>query len=138
MPNAEIYRTIEKYTVTFDPHIANATSYLWNFGDGTAPSTELKPVHTYESFGDYSVSLTVKGSGGEFTTTKIIKIEATSLRYLLSGGVQVVNVKTWVMRRKYNVGKDGAGPVRNEKPIGRPSMDNCSTIVGTGDEDDIE
>ncbi len=138
MPNAEIYRTIDKYTVTFDPHIANATSYLWNFGDGTGSSTEMKPVHTYESFGDYSVSLTVKGAGGEFTTTKIIQIEATSLKDLLTGGVQAVNGKTWIMSRKYNVGKDGAGPVMNEMPIVRPSIDNVLDMVGLGSEYDNE
>jgi len=138
MPNAEIYRTIDKYTVSFDPHIANATAYLWNFGDGSSTSTELKPVHTYESFGDYSVSLTVKGIGGEFTTTKIITIEATSLKDLLSGGVQAVNGKTWVMSRIYNVGKDGAGPVMNEMPILRPSIDNVLDMVGLGAEYDNE
>ena len=137
-PNAEIYRTIDKYTVTFDPHIANAATYSWNFGDGSSSSTELQTVHTYESFGEYSVSLTVKGDGGEFTTTKVIKIEATSLKDLLTGGVQAVNGKTWVLSRPYNVGKDGAGPVMNEMPIVRPSIDNVLDMVGLGDEYDNE
>ena len=138
VPNAEIYRTIDKYTVSFDPHIANASAFSWNFGDGTAASTELKPVHTYDSFGNYSVSLTVKGTGGEFTTTKIIQIEATSLKDLLTGGVQAVNGKTWILGRMYNVGKDGAGPVMNEMPIIRPSIDNVLDMVGLGTEYDNE
>ena len=138
VPNAEIYRVIDKYTVTFDPHIANATSYLWDFGDGTASSTDMKPVHTYESFGNYTVSLTVKGEGGQFTTTKVIQIEATSLKDLLTGGIQATNGKTWILSRKYNVGKDGAGPVMNEMPIVRPSIDNVLEMVGLGAEYDNE
>ncbi len=138
MPNAEIYRTIDKYTVTFDPHIANATTFVWDFGDGSAPATDMQPVHTYVSFGDYTVTLTVKGTGGEFTTTKIIKIEATSMKDLLTGGVQAPNGKTWVLSKKYNVGKDGAGPVMNEMPILRPSIDNVLDAVGLGAEYDNE
>lgn len=41
----------------------NATSYLWDFGDGTT-STDSLPRHTYTKTGDFSVSLTVRDSFG--------------------------------------------------------------------------
>jgi Zn-dependent metalloprotease/chitodextrinase len=38
-------------------------SYLWDFGDG-GTSTLLNPVHTYQQYGTYTVTLTVTGCGG--------------------------------------------------------------------------
>ena len=34
-------------------------SYLWDFGDGSAPSTDANPTHTYTQPGPFTVSLTV-------------------------------------------------------------------------------
>ena len=39
------------------------TSWTWDFG-GQETSTEQDPFHTYQSAGDYTVSLTVTGPGG--------------------------------------------------------------------------
>jgi PKD repeat protein len=47
-----------------------ATSYLWNFGDGST-STAPSPAHVYEVPGVYSVSLTVAGPGGTVSSTRI-------------------------------------------------------------------
>jgi PKD repeat protein len=137
-PKAEIYRTVENYTVSFIPHVSDATSYLWDFGDGSTSSTELNPVHTYVSFGDYNVKLTVKGEGGEYTAEKVINIEALTVIDKLTGGVQAENGKTWVLSKIYNAGKDGAGPVMAEMPIMRPSIDNVLEMVGLGAEYDNE
>jgi hypothetical protein len=48
--------------VTFTNLSQNATSVSWNFGDGSAASTDLSPVHTFESAGTYTVTLTATGS----------------------------------------------------------------------------
>ena len=47
-------------TTSFDPACSTGTisRYFWNFGDGTT-SSELKPTHTFERAGDYTVSLEV-------------------------------------------------------------------------------
>jgi PKD repeat protein len=47
----------------------NITAYAWNFGDGTS-STAALPAHSYALAGNYSVSLTVTGSGGSNTMTR--------------------------------------------------------------------
>ena len=55
-PNG-VYHFVPTITST----IPNAT-YLWNFGDGVT-STNHDPSHTYANHGNYSVCLTVTGSG---------------------------------------------------------------------------
>lgn len=45
---------------TFTNTSANATSYLWDFGDNTS-STEKDPVHTYAAEGTYTVKLRSTG-----------------------------------------------------------------------------
>jgi Zn-dependent metalloprotease len=59
-------------TVQFTNHSINATSYLWNFGDGTT-STDTNPTHTYSAVGNYTVSLISTGStycsSGDTATT---------------------------------------------------------------------
>src|ERR1700720_1601714 len=53
---------------------SNASSYDWNFGDGTS-STLTSPTHTYSNFGSYTVSLTADGSGGNGSTTQTINVQ---------------------------------------------------------------
>ena len=48
--------------------IGSYDELLWSFGDGET-SSEIDPVHIYETVGDYAVSLTVTGPGGEDTKT---------------------------------------------------------------------
>ncbi len=43
-------------TATFTNTSSNATSYLWDFGDGMT-STVVSPVHTYAATGTYTVTL---------------------------------------------------------------------------------
>jgi PKD repeat protein len=137
-PTAEIFFTIDNYSVTFNPQVTDADTYAWDFGDGSAPSAELNPVHVYESFGDYTVTLVVTGPGGDFTATKTVSIAATSLRDLLTGGINATNGKTWVFDRAYTVG-EGGGPVQNAPyTIAIPSAENVLDMFGLGDEYDNE
>jgi gliding motility-associated-like protein len=50
--------------VTFDNNSTNATSYAWNFGDGSAVSTATNPVHEYTEEGNYNVMLIANNSNG--------------------------------------------------------------------------
>lgn len=61
-------------------------SRTWSFGDGSS-STELNPSRTYVNAGDYTVSLTVSGPGGDDTATKTSYIS-------VSAGVQTVWTNT--------------------------------------------
>lgn len=45
-------------------------SYSWDFGDGSAPSTDPNPTHNYSTNGNYTAMLTVNGgTGGTQTAT---------------------------------------------------------------------
>jgi len=57
-------------TVNFsDASTGTITNRLWSFGDGST-STATNPVHTYNTAGDYTVSLTVCGPAGSNTLTR--------------------------------------------------------------------
>ena len=54
--------------VTFSNTSSNATSYVWNFGDGNT-STNVNPSDTYTNVGSYNVTLQAIGSGATNTLT---------------------------------------------------------------------
>ncbi|RPJ78092.1 MAG: PKD domain-containing protein, partial [Alphaproteobacteria bacterium] len=60
-----------------DTSTGNATSWSWDFGDGTT-SNERNPVHKYTAAGNYNVTLTVSNSDGSSTNTKASKIDVYS------------------------------------------------------------
>lgn len=64
---------INEKVVTFTNNSSNATSYNWNFGDGST-STEENPVHTYAAFGTYNVELTATNDCGSNKSTQSITL----------------------------------------------------------------
>jgi PKD repeat protein len=48
----------------------DATSWSWDFGDGSPASTTQNPAHTYAANGDYNVSLVATNSYGSNTAIK--------------------------------------------------------------------
>ena len=63
-------------TVNFTNTSTNATTYLWDFGDGTATSADASPAHLYNNAGTYTAKLTATGEGGTHTATKTVTINA--------------------------------------------------------------
>lgn len=53
----------DAHTVTFNNTSTGATSYWWDFGDGTT-STDMNPVHTFNSVQNYYVCLTAIAANG--------------------------------------------------------------------------
>jgi PKD repeat protein len=60
----------DKGKVTFTNSSTDATSVSWNFGDGTAASTDSNPVHTYVESGTYEVTLTATGADTKTSVKK--------------------------------------------------------------------
>lgn len=61
----------------FNTSTGQLTFWLWDFGDEQT-TTDWSPTHTYYTPGTYSVSLTVYGSAGSDTETKIAYIQVQS------------------------------------------------------------
>ncbi|MBL4577189.1 MAG: PKD domain-containing protein, partial [Flavobacteriales bacterium] len=58
----------------------NALSWLWDFGDGTAPSTVLNPNHTFTNTGVYTVTLYAYNYNcTDISTGTIVVINSTTL-----------------------------------------------------------
>jgi PKD repeat protein len=63
--------------VHFENLSDNATSYLWNFGDGTT-STEIAPTKVYDKAGTYIVALTAYSSEKSVSASKEVTISRNS------------------------------------------------------------
>lgn len=60
--------------ITFTNAAQNYTSVSWDFGDGSAASSEINPVHTYAATGTYSVKLTATGKDGTDVSTQTLTV----------------------------------------------------------------
>ncbi len=70
-------------TINFSNQSTDASSYVWDFGDGSATSTETDPVHLYQDVGDYSVCLTATNDQNcSSTICKTVTIEEEFLLYV--------------------------------------------------------
>ena len=70
-PEAHVVYTLHaSLTVDFENKSSNATSWVWNFGDGTTSSTN-NPSHTYATKGSYYVTLKAKNSGSIVSTAYV-------------------------------------------------------------------
>ena len=80
--------------VSFTNSSENATSFEWNFGDGTDVSTEENPVHTFVGTGEFTVALKAKGASTESTTTKKVTITPVLSNKILNGN----GSKSWTLK----------------------------------------
>ncbi|WP_248722681.1 gliding motility-associated C-terminal domain-containing protein [Seonamhaeicola sp. ML3] len=56
---------------------SRAESYIWDFGDGSTASNEVRPKHTYTSSGSFNVTLTINDGVQIFTQSKEITLDIT-------------------------------------------------------------
>ena len=62
-------------TVTFTNRSTDATSYVWDFGDGDGSTSSAATVeHTYEQADSYKVTLSATGPGGTAAATETIAV----------------------------------------------------------------
>ena len=91
-PSANFTGTIQSDGLTVkwqDLSSGDITTWLWDFGDGTT-SNQQNPSHTYASFGDYPVTITVYGPGGQDSRTKTLylRVPAAAPTANFTGTVQ--------------------------------------------------
>ena len=73
-PVADFSYTKNGKTVNFTNQSLYATSYIWDFGDGSAVSYDVNPSHTYLVNGIYEVSLTAINQCENSTTSYNVEI----------------------------------------------------------------
>lgn len=56
---------------TAEAECGQGATYKWDFGDGSSPSAEANPTHTYTKDGDFTASVTVSGSDGATSSDEI-------------------------------------------------------------------
>lgn len=82
-------------TVTFTNTSTNATDYLWKFGDGTSTSV-ASPSHTYDSIGNFNVTLIALGSGGRDTLSLTVTVASNNITIFDGIGIREANINdTW-------------------------------------------
>ncbi|MEP7167881.1 MAG: PKD domain-containing protein [Bacteroidota bacterium] len=82
----------------FNCTVPSGTSWLWDFGDGSANSTLQNPVHNYGSSGNYTVTLTVttsSGCNGSKTFTNAIIIDPLPVANFTASQVNPCNPYLW-------------------------------------------
>lgn len=62
-------------TVPFTNLSGGATSYTWNFGDGSPTETTTSPTHTYAGSGDYNVTLTATSTVSGCVVDTILPVQ---------------------------------------------------------------
>jgi hypothetical protein len=71
VPAAVFTTSISGRTVNFSNTSVNANQWLWDYGDGTTPSTEKAAAHTYATPGTYTVTLTAAGALGDYNKSTV-------------------------------------------------------------------
>jgi PKD repeat protein len=98
-PTASFTAAVNDGVVTFTAVVTNESKYEWDFGDGSYINTFPAPVHVYSQAStptDITVKLTIKGPGGEVTTSNKITIPAkTKMQYLTGGTPAATKSKKW-------------------------------------------
>ena len=74
---ANFGQVINDYTVDFSNLSEFATSYAWDFGDGTF-SVDFSPTHVYSAEGNYNVSLIATSECGADTLLTTVVISSAT------------------------------------------------------------
>ncbi|RAJ09964.1 PKD domain-containing protein [Arenibacter echinorum] len=92
--SADIFQSTVGKKVAFQGLTNSATSWAWDFGDGTT-SSEKNPVHVYSDGGYYTAKLTATSAdGGSITKEVNLALDITPY-VLLTGGATAESGKTW-------------------------------------------
>lgn len=80
--SAVIFHSVDGKQVAFNGLTHSATSWTWDFGDGTS-SNEQNPVHIYENGGYYKTTLTASDNSGNTATSEVdLALDLSAINYL--------------------------------------------------------
>ena len=118
VPIADFQFEVDGLSVAFNGTAIHANFVSWDFGDNNT-SIEQDPTHVYGAPGKYSVSFTATGEGGTDKMTKEVNVSASD-EFLLTGGPDNVNGKTWKIDKIADFDNDGVGVVTDRLTITEP------------------
>lgn len=78
LPIADFEYAVEQKDIYFTNSSIEGETYLWNLDDGTA-STDENPVHSYNSFGEYTITLKAENRCGSNSISKTVKMNYNDL-----------------------------------------------------------
>jgi PKD repeat protein len=84
VPAVGFSSSVDSLTVSLTNNTADATGYLWDFGDGQS-STEANPGHTYAADGIYEVTLTATNECGSASSSQQVVIVTPPTAYFGAG-----------------------------------------------------
>jgi PKD repeat protein len=134
------FDAVKGYAVTITAEATDAEKWLWNYGDGTSSDSVGNHTYYYKAAGTFKIVCEVASSDGT-KAKKEVSVTVASPQELLAGtATSHPNGKTWILDKKYNSGKDGAGPLTSGLPITQPFLvDNVlDVMLGLGVEYDNE
>lgn len=102
---ASFVHTLDQTEYDFNAsNSVGATSYAWNFGDGTT-GTGVSPSHTYTSSGTYNVTLTITGACGSTATIQTINFTCpadAAFTYTANGATYSFNAQNSLFATSYS------------------------------------
>ena len=134
------YQVLANNVVQFtNTTVGQASSYVWDFGDGTITSNVTNPVHKYSAGGYYYVTLTAKNANGSTQQQIQIHIASTpvpqaSFTVNASGlAVQVTNTSNFVPTgTSWNFGDGESGNGNNTVHIYSAAGTYTITMTSNG------
>lgn len=78
-PAASFTFDITGSEAVFTNNSTNSNAYEWEFGDGSAVSTEVNPSHAFPQPGEYEVTLTATNDCGFAVSTQTVEIVASAV-----------------------------------------------------------
>jgi PKD repeat protein len=126
-----------------DGSSGGATSWSWDFGDGNT-STDQNPIHTYGTYGVYTVTLTVSNNGGVTTDSysRVIPVGNTGVvsfnrNDISNDDLGIAAEVDWTSAFKnfnYEVGSVLAIPVMWDTSVGSATLNSLPEVVCDADE----
>jgi PKD repeat protein len=95
-------------TLDFTNTSIDAADYSWNFGDGSAASTNREPSHKYTGAGTYQVTLTASVGGKSSTKTQTITIQPSYTSVKVTGITIASTTQTSSFTGYFNLTLNGA------------------------------
>lgn len=141
-PVAEFTATTADLTATFSNTSTNATSYTWDFGDGTGTSNDENPVYTYSESGTYVVKLTATNDDGSDEVTSEVTVTTAAVAPVAGFTVNTsdltatfTNTSTDATSYTWDFG-DGTGTSNDENPVYTYPAEGVYNVSLTASNDD--